>query len=94
MLKRIICLMLAILTVALTLCACEKNKGGGADTSAPQTQVTEKEHPDNLPADLDFQNEELNILYANFFASEDIKDMDTVVFTYPVLTIHRTFRTH
>ncbi len=76
MLKRIICLMLAIFTVALTLCACEKN-GGGAETSAPQPQATVKEHPDNLPADLDFQNEELNILYANFFASEDIKDMDT-----------------
>ena len=73
MMKRLFCLVLALLTVLPILAAC-KDKQQTEVTTSPEE--TEDAYPDDLPADLKFEDQEMNILYTSFFEDTDIKTKD------------------
>ncbi len=74
---KLIAALMALLTAVLPLCSCGKDPEGGEQGTTPPI-ATEKEHLDNLPSDLDFNNDILYILYADFNGDADIgfKDLE------------------
>ena len=69
--KRILSLALALVLLAIPLSACKNNKENPESTEAP-TSENAVTYADKLPADLNFENQEVSILYNNFYGASDI----------------------
>ena len=67
--KRIVSLTLALLLVLIPLSACTKKDENTTESSATDNAVT---YADDLPADLNFEDQEINILYNNFYGASDV----------------------